>query len=226
MNKLDLIIYHGWALSPAYYNDWLQLKTDIVNVKFFNRRYFINNQDKTEDFANFSPQIIIAHSLGLHLAPAALLANCKLLVVIAGFDQFYSHDLTVRNKESKIIQRMKNKLINQPIDLLCEFYNNCGLIYDQGFDPDYNLLIQDLDYLVTCKLDLTKINFGGKVLIMHGNDDKIINVDKANDLRDYFKKYNQALSVKTIFFDNTGHDLPTARTQECLENILDFYYKD
>ncbi len=226
MNKLDLIIYHGWALSPAYYNDWLQLKRDIFNVKFFDRRYFISNQDKVEDYANFTPQIIIAHSLGLHLLPVDSLANCKLLVVIAGFDQFYSQDLTVRNIESKIIKRMKNKLINQPIDLLREFYNNCGLIYDQNYSPDYNLLMQDLDYLVTSKLDLSKINFNGKVLIMHGNDDKIINVDKANDLRDYFKEYNQALSVKTIFFDDIGHNLPMARSSECLENILDFYYKD
>lgn len=247
-NKLHFLIYPGWALSASDYKLWLQPYWDInpANINIIERNYFnqLDNKQtniiKTQDNqhidnyltlleSNRNPLIVIAHSLGLHFVPAKIVEQSKLLVIISSFAKFYSNDLNEHKYELKIIKRMKTQLKNNPQLLLSEFRKNCGLpiVTDyQDLNPqkiNYNQLNNDLEFLELVSLDLSALKVIPNVLIMHGRNDKIINVNKAWQLKTYFETNLKSTTVKLLINIEANHALPILQTQFCLDKILQDY---
>ncbi len=251
-NKLHFLIYPGWALAASDYTLWTQSNPNIkpANLKIMERNYYNQLDNSQTDILKIqsavildnyrkilndkhNPLIVITHSLGLHFVPQEIIEQSKLFVIIGSFARFYSTDLIEQKYELTIIKRMKTQLKNNPLTLISEFRKNCGLplatdTLSQGLNAqklNYNQLNNDLTFLESVSLNLSSLKVKPNVLIIHGSKDKIINVNKSEQLKTYFETVLKLTNVKLVIKLGANHALPILQTQFCLDQILQYYHE-
>lgn len=180
MKNLEVAAYHGWGFSKEI---WQGLAHYTYDRGYFGKSFW------DIKFSRNSFKVCIAHSLGLHFIPNEVLQNLDLLIIFGGFTSF---------REKRVLKGMQRKLKVDPQAVLKEFYINCGLndVVDLG-EINTDLLIQDLDFLGCTELDLNILKNIPEIVVFHGDEDKIVPIEKALNIPGAtFKKIPGGHSIK------------------------------
>lgn len=212
--NIEVYFLHGWGFDSAIWNDWLFCVNQNVITYVFDRGYFKNKKQNFE--LNFSARskIVIAHSFGLHYLSAKDFSQINTLILISSF--CYFHEYAANPKLSyKQIDLMKQKLVNDPAGVLCNFYSRCGLKEYSVNPPLINtqLLYDDLIELNRHQVDRASVKSIPNVILLHGVQDNIVIKDHSNGLHDVL------LNSSVFISESEGHALPLTNPDWCINMI-------
>ena len=230
----QIISQHGWAFDSSL---WKELKKIYIKNKWIwqdgERGYFnktlvspkwINNN------SNKGKNIIIIHSLGIHLIDKNTLINASHAIFINSFYQFIPD-----NKDRKLIikslERMKKKLNKQEVKhMLNEFYKN------SFFPNEINLNNQEkfaskfdnanISYLKNdfCKLNINEkpsllISKDCNVLIIKSINDRILNHNSSISFIESMRK-TQTQEPRILEIENQGHIIDNYKIFNLINNWI------
>lgn len=230
--KTELILQHGWGFQASAWDPWYEHLLKWSTVGTIDRGYFNSPQSITGFAADANFRILVTHSLGLHLCADSLLRQSDLLVIISGFQEIHPEDESLRLRSQKVLKRMKEKLLTSPKEVLHDFYCNC---YQGGLqitteeiataamlgnqlqqlpgDLDLDLLLADFERLDRGVMDIEALKSVKHILILHGESDKIVPVEKSQSLK------SQLPNARLITLGQAGHALPFTHSTWCWQAI-------
>ena len=212
MPAIDVVAQHGWGFGAWCWDGWRAVMPEGFAFHCVDRGYF---GPATADVPP-RPQILITHSLGLHLLPPDLAAGAGAIVVLGGFRHFHHEDERLARRSRHTIDKMALRVGREPWALLADFYARCGMAEAraQG-DIDVELLYGDLMLLQEHELDMDFLQTGVPIRIVHGDGDRIVPLEKANQLHGLVP--GSALAV----LHGAGHALPITHIRECWRVVED-----
>jgi len=211
-NPFHVIFQHGWGFTKDCWSNWLGLLPDTFSSEMIDRGYLYDRCGSWEPTGS-QYNIVVCHSLGLHLVPKKVFCEAKMVVVISGFAHL--HGLETKNFISvKHIKRMKRILRDNPVQLLNDFYRDCSypLTLDNNSTINAEQLNRDLDILNTSIFDCQKLA-NTKPLLLHGTEDRIVPVERAYEIK-------QRVDCTLVEVEGAGHGLPFDQTQFCVDEII------
>ena len=210
MAVVDVVAQHGWGFGAWCWDRWRAvLPADFV-LHCPDRGYF-----GPAVAVAARPRIVLAHSLGLHLLSPQLWVTAELIVVISGFRSFHSPCDRQARRSRRTVEQMLARLEREPAALLADFYARCGAPSDNRWSGaiDADSLRRDLQLLQESVLELAAIPAAAQVLILHGNRDRVVPVERAEELRELLP--NSALAIVA----EAGHALPLTHARACWERV-------
>ena len=230
----QIITQHGWAFDSSL---WKELKNIYIKNNWIwqdnERGYFKKTFTSPKWINNNSykrKNIIIIHSLGIHLIDKNILINASHAIFINSFYQFIPD-----NKDRKLIikslERMKKKLNNQEIKpMLNEFYKN------SFFPNEINLNFQetisskfDNANISHLKSDFNKLSIENKppllvskdcnVLIIKSISDRILNDDSSKSFIELMSK-TQTKKPMILEIENQGHIINNYKIFNLIDNWI------
>ena len=209
------VFQHGWGFSDTCWRGWTEGLSSTCLLG--NRGYW--GQPTPLDPDGIPPGfILVCHSLGLHFLCPRLLSQAGLVVIISGFAHFHGLHSADGRFSRKHIKRMLNRIATDPIGLLDDFYRDCNCP-DGPIDSgalNTALLTQDLHVLDESRLDSDSYQDLPAVLLLHGQEDRIVRPERAAELSGFFG------GSRLVFVDGAGHGLPFTHPQLCVNLIRDF----
>ena len=230
----QIITQHGWAFDSSLWKElkkiyiennwiWQDNERGYFNKTFASPKWINNNSYKRKN-------IIIIHSLGIHLIDKNILINASHAIFINSFYQFIPN-----NKDRKLIirslERMKKKLNNQEIKLMLnEFYKN------SFFPNEINLNFQktisskfDNANISHLKSDFNKLSIENKppllvskdcnVLIIKSISDRILNDDSSTSFIELMNK-TQTKKPMILEIENQGHIINNYKIFNLIDNWI------
>ena len=161
-----------------------------------------------------SPCIITAHSLGsiLALERISALHNVKALIIYSGFAKFAKSVDNLSGQPAETVESMKKQLGSNPPGLLKSFYRTTSFPskYEFKVQATVNLaaLAEGLDILLYCDSRSKLAEIKIPVLIIHGEEDRIVNVKLAEELAGNIE------FSRLHVFKNAGHAVPFTHSNE------------
>ena len=209
MAVVDVVAQHGWGFGAWCWDRWRDILPASFALHCPDRGYF---GPAVKVAAR--PRIVLAHSLGLHLLSPQLWA-AELIVVISGFRSFHSASTRQARRSRRTVEQMLGRLEREPAALLADFYARCGAPLDNRWSGtvDADGLRRDLELLQESVLELSAIPAAAQVLILHGSRDRVVPVERAEELRELLP--NSALAIVA----EAGHALPLTHVCACWERI-------
>ncbi|MYA22164.1 MAG: hypothetical protein F4Z30_04980 [Gemmatimonadetes bacterium] len=210
MAVVDVVAQHGWGFGAWCWDRW----RDVLPAGFVlhcpDRGYFGPAVE-----VEVQPRIILAHSLGLHLLSPQLCTAAELIAVISGFRSFHSSCARQARRSRRTVEQMLARLEREPAALLADFYTRCGVPSDSCCPGiiDSDSLRRDLQLLQESVLELAAIPAAVQVLILHGSRDRVVPMERAEELRELLP--NSALAIVA----EAGHALPLTHACACWERI-------
>lgn len=218
MPGAEVIAYHGWGFDASCWEGWSRLFGEKVMFQRFERGYF-SPVKKLPIFSDQNrPNIIFAHSFGLHHCPPEQIRQADLLVIFGGFLYFHPRTAQFKRRSRMALNQMINRLESNPGAVLKEFYKNT--FYPQRpwklpkGEPDQQKLLNDLQALNTHEISPELLKSVNKMCILHGFEDTIVPRTKGRELYDVFQDCAKYLEVK-----NAGHALPFTHSEQCWQFI-------
>ncbi|MBK9142143.1 MAG: alpha/beta hydrolase [Candidatus Melainabacteria bacterium] len=233
----QIIFQHGWAFDADSFKIWEELlersPVAVPDLVYLERGYFGREASRSVPEKKNRLRITVAHSLGLHLLPEEAF-DCDLLVLISSFASFHPTGRAGERLSRKIIRRMLDKigkLGDEPASVLREFHRSCQEDSPRCAEPmrgsnrswipetdkittgGLERLRQDLELLDRVELERRKIESAGKILIMHGEEDRIVDLERALELKDLLEP------ASLVTFPGAGHALPYTGAPACIEKI-------
>lgn len=218
MAVVDVVAQHGWGFGAWYWDRWRDVLPANFALHCPDRGYF---GPAVEVAAQ--PRIVLAHSLGLHLLSPQLWAAAELIVVINGFRSFHSPCDRKARRSRRTVEQMLARLEREPVALLADFYARCSSPSDSDSTElaevrwsgtvDTDSLRRDLELLQGSVLELSAIPAAAQVLILHGSRDRVVPVERAEELRELLP--NSALAIVA----EAGHALPLTHVGACWERV-------
>lgn len=210
------IFQHGWGFSNSCWNSWLDLlnsPSTLGNRGYWGIPVLFNNGEIQPD------SILVCHSLGIHLVPQSMLRMAKMVVIISGFAHFHGETMADGRFTKRHVQRMLARLTTEPVQLIRDFYRDCGCSAPPAGYKTMNtsLLAADLQILDESRLEKSYCQEWPPTLLIHGRDDRIVPLQRA----EAFATFPKTSSLAII--DGAGHGLPFNQPRLCLNLILDFY---
>lgn len=212
--QVEILLQHGWAFDSSCWKGWLphlQEKQEWnFSVQTPERGYFSKPNPAVPFSSDSDLKIVIAHSFGLHLVPQENLQKADLIVLASSFEHFHRGTALEQKRSKRSIALMKERLEQEPLDLLNDFYSNCYhplltsqmlLRRDTEF-MDLELLAEDLDSLDKSRFDLNTFHTTQKVLLLHGSEDKIVPIGHGIDISEKLPQSS------LVIFEGAGHSLP------------------
>jgi len=176
---VDIYLQHGWGWDAAGWAGWCQAEGFFQACRIADRGYF--GSPVVAEFG--AGGILVVHSLGLHLVPAALFKTASLVAVFGGFQAFHPDQETAARRSRRLVQRMLQRLEREPGGLLDEFYTAAYAPQASGrtapASPVQALLHQDLVLLDGHVFDPGLLRHARQVLIVHGRQDRIVPLEKS-----------------------------------------------
>lgn len=216
--NLRIITHHGWGFSSS---DWKHFETFFPHSQHISceRGYFELAPFEEKDLPSKEVfQVVIAHSLGLHLLSKSLIEESSLLVICGGFIHFGDDKKTL-----KALHLMKNALSIFPKEVLKKFHSSCFFPDCPSTAPSSFInkkrLIEDLQLLESSSLDLTSLKKVPKILIFHGKEDLIVSPQKAEELAENLP------SSKLFLLEKAGHGLFQTHAEMISEKIKAHYHR-
>ena len=214
MNEpVEMVLQHGWAWKAECWSPWREVVPQTARLSLPDRGYF--KRPVQVDAAR--PQILVAHSLGLHLLPPHLFHRTELLVVMGGFLAFHAAAGPAARRSRQMVGRMLRRLLHEPGELLKDFYIRCfspapcGLEVPQRMDV--GLLLRDLEMLHADKLDVQPMNSVSRILLLHGGADRVVPPQRGEELHGRLPRSSLCI------LENAGHALPVTHAPECWQAI-------
>ena len=210
MAVVDVVAQHGWGFGAWCWDRWRDVLPAGFALHCPDRGYF---GPAVEVAAQ--PRIVLAHSLGLHLLSPQLCAAAELIVVISGFRSFHSACARQARRSRRTVEQMLARLEREPAALLADFHTRCGTPSDNRWSGtiDADGLRRDLQLLQESVLELAAIPATAQVLILHGSRDRVVPVERAEELRELLP--NSALAIVA----EAGHALPLTHARACWERV-------
>lgn len=204
---------------PDLWKAWDELLPKETNRTYLSRGYF-GPPSTDVHFKWNSYKILICHSLGIHIAPIHTIKESDLIVIFGGFKTFHPADGFKSKLSKKIINVMLNELKRNPKNMIQTFYSNCDLKAPQTIDYiDIEQLKIDLELLDTNELNLDIFKNTSKVILFHGDQDKIVPPERAEALNKSLEK------SELIMVDKAGHGLPFTHSEICMDAIFGAFEK-
>ena len=209
MAVVDVVAQHGWGFGAWCWDRWRDVLPANFALHCPDRGYF---GPVVEVAAQ--PRIVLAHSLGLHLLSPQLWA-AELIVVMSGFCSFHSSCDRQARRSRRTVEQMLMRLEREPAALLTDFYARCGAELDSHWPEvvDADGLRRDLQLLQESVLELDVISDAAQVLILHGSRDRVVPVERGEELRELLP--NSALAIVA----EAGHALPLTHARTCWERV-------
>ena len=209
MAGVDVVAQHGWGFGAWCWDRWRDVLPAGFALHCPDRGYF-----GPAVAVAVRPRIVLAHSLGLHLLSPQLWA-AELIVVISGFRSFHSPCDRKARRSRRTVEQMLARLEREPVALLADFYARCGSPPDSRCPGtvDADSLRRDLQLLQENVLELSAIPAAAQVLILHGSRDRVVSVERADELREMLP--NSALAIVA----EAGHALPLTHVRACWEQV-------
>ena len=210
MAGVDVVAQHGWGFGAWCWDRW----RDVLPAGFVlhcpDRGYF-----GPAVVVAAWPRIVLAHSLGLHLLSPQLCAAAELIVVLSGFHSFHSSCARQARRSRRTVGQMLVRLEREPVALLADFYARCSAPPDSRWPRaiDIGSLRRDLQLLQESVLELTVIPAAAQVLILHGSRDRVVPVERAEELNELLSNSELAIVAEA------GHALPLTHTRACWERV-------
>ena len=210
MAVVDVVAQHGWGFGAWCWDRWREVLPANFALHCPDRGYFGSAVEVAS-----RPRIVLAHSLGLHLLSPQLWAAAELIVVISGFRSFHSASTRQARRSRRTVEQMLVRLEREPVALLADFYARCGAPLDsrRSESVDIDELRRDLQLLQENVLELNAIPAAAQVLILHGSRDRVVPVERVEELRELLP--NSALAIVA----EAGHALPMTHVCACWERI-------
>ena len=210
MAVVDVVAQHGWGFGAWCWDRWRDVLPANFALHCPDRGYF-----GPAVAVAVRPRIVLAHSLGLHLLPPQLCVAAELIVVISGFRSFHSACARQARRSRRTVEQMLARLEREPVALLADFYARCGSPPDSRCPGtvDADSLRRDLQLLQENVLELSAIPAAAQVLILHGSRDRVVPVERAEELRELLP--NSALAIVA----EAGHALPLTHVGACWERV-------
>ena len=230
----QIITQHGWAFDSSL---WKELKNIYINNNWIwqdNERGYFNKTFASPKWINNNSykrkNIIIIHSLGIHLIDKNILMNASHAIFINSFYQFIPN-----NKDRKLIirslERMKKKLNNQEIKLMLnEFYKNS--FFPNEINLNYQKTISskfDNANISHLKSDFNKLSIENKppllvskdcnVLIIKSISDRILNDDSSTSFIELMNK-TQTKKPMILEIENQGHIINNYKIFNLIDNWI------
>ena len=210
MAVVDVVAQHGWGFGAWCWDRWRDVLPAGFALHCLDRGYFGSPVEVAA-----RPRIVLAHSLGLHLLSPQICAAAELIVVMSGFRRFHSACNRQARRSHRTVEQMVARLECEPAALLADFYTRCGAEPDsrcpESIDADG--LRRDLQLLQESVLELAAIPAAAQVLILHGSRDRVVPVERAEELRELLP--NSALAIVA----EAGHALPLTHARACWERV-------
>ena len=209
MAVVDVVAQHGWGFGAWCWDRWRDVLPAGFALHCPDRGYF-----GPAMAVEVRPRIVLAHSLGLHLLSPQLWA-AELIVIISGFRSFHSACARQARRSRRTVEQMLARLEREPAALLADFYARCG-VSSEGHWPeivDADSLRRDLQLLQESVLELSAIPAAAQVLILHGSRDRVVPVERAEELRELLP--NSALAIVA----EAGHALPLTHVRTSWERV-------
>ena len=210
MASVDVVAQHGWGFGAWCWGRWRDVLPAGFALHCPDRGYF-----GSAVTVAVRPRIVLAHSLGLHLLSPQLWAAAELIVIISGFRSFHSPCDRQARRSRRTVEQMLARLEREPAALLADFYARCGAP-SEGHWPevvDADGLRRDLQLLQESVLELSAIPAAAQILILHGSRDRVVPVERAEELREMLP--NSALAIVA----EAGHALPLTHVRACWEQV-------
>ena len=209
MAVVDVVAQHGWGFGAWCWDRWRDVLPADFALHCPDRGYF----GPAVEVA-VQPRIVLVHSLGLHLLSPQLWA-AELIVVLSGFRSFHSACARQARRSRRTVEQMLVRLEREPAALLADFYARCGSPPDSRCPGtiDADGLRRDLQLLQESVLELAAIPAAAQVLILHGSRDRVVPVERAEELRELLP--NSALAIVA----EAGHALPLTHPRACWERV-------
>ena len=210
MAVVDVVAQHGWGFGAWCWDRWRDVLPANFALHCPDRGYF-----GPAVAVAARPRIVVVHSLGFHLLSPQLWVGAELIAVISGFRSFHSACDRQARRSRRTVEQMLVRLEREPAALLADFYARCGAPSDNRWSGaiDADGLRRDLQLLQESVLELAAIPAAAQVLILHGSRDRVVPVERAEDLRELLP--NSALAIVA----EAGHALPLTHARACWERV-------
>ena len=207
MAVVDVVAQHGWGFGAWCWDRWREVLPANFALHCPDRGYF-----SPAVAVEVQPRIVLAHSLGLHLLSPQLWA-AELIVVMSGFRSFHSASARQARRSRRTVEQMLARLEREPAALLADFYARCGAPSDSRWTGaiDADSLRRDLQLLQESVLELAAIPAAAQVLILHGSRDRVVPVERAEELHESLPNSTLAIVAEA------GHALPLTHVRACWE---------
>ena len=230
----QIISQHGWAFDSSLWKElkniyisnnwiWQDSERGYFNKTLVSPKWINNNSNKGKN-------IIIIHSLGIHLIDKNTLINASHAIFINSFYQFIPD-----NKDRKLIirslERMKKKLNNGEIKLMLdEFYKNS--FFPNEINLNYQKTISskfDNANISNLKSDFNKLSINNKppllvskdcnVLIIKSISDQILNKNSSTSFIKLMSE-TQTKKPKILEIENHGHIINNYKIFNLIDNWI------
>ncbi len=210
MAVVDVVAQHGWGFGAWCWDRWRDVLPANFALHCPDRGYF-----GSAVAVAAQPRIVLAHSFGLHLLSPQLCEAAELIVVMSGFRSFHSPCARQARRSRRTVEQMIARLEREPAALLADFYARCGAPSEGSWPEvvDADGLRCDLQLLQESVLELTAIPAAAQVLILHGSRDRVVPVERAEEMRELLP--NSALAIVA----EAGHALPLTHARVCWKRV-------
>jgi TAP-like protein len=241
--RAEMLAQHGWAYESSVWDCWREFLPEGWQFSAFDRGYFLSQEQKnagklrqaalpawngvgisdrslSSRSCDWELKILTAHSFGLHCLPFELIQDADLLVIIGGFEEFHASEKAVSRKA---IQRMLVRLASDYRAVLSDFYSasfavsgNVPAVVSMDYDRtcDLDLLSADLRQLDTGRVSIDNLRLAKSMLILHGEQDSIVPVERARSL------HERLPGSRLSLHRSAGHALPFTHPEWCLKQIV------
>lgn len=216
MRGIEILLQHGWGWDAGCWEAWRASAPPGVRLLVADRGYFGAPSSPVGQ-----PQVLVAHSFGLHLLEPRWLEGAELVVVLGGFQAFHPEEEGAGRRSRRLVGRMCQRLVREPVALLAEFHARCfspeagQYVLPGGLAPQ--LLAADLERLDKGVLDRRPLSAVPRVLLLHGDQDQIVSMAQARQLHQCLPK------SRLEIIPGAGHALPLTRAPECWAQIQEVW---
>lgn len=216
------LFYHGWGFSPSCWSSWASFLPQQQGIKtfYYDKGYF--GTPFTSQSSGDQERIFVAHSLGAHFLPFENMTKSDVVILIGSFIHFHPNEKQQKEISQLKLERMHERLQSKPDSVLKSFYRECffPLKNFNEIIPDLKkiertLLMEDLVLLNTHSIPAKKLRQVKKVVIFHGQQDRIVSLEKSHELHQIIPK-----SSLYILPDQGHSDFLLKSPQYIIERVL------
>lgn len=211
-----IIAYHGWGFDRACWQPWKDLFAQQGEDLLMSDRGYFNAPSLPVMPITDHKTIVLVHSYGLHLCPLEQLQRAELLVLFSSFLSFHPWSESKRRRSHLMLAQMMTQFEANPQSVLEKFKAKCyhPVSWERSSDSstalNSELLLRDLEDLNICSLDVALLKKIPKILILHGVQDRIVSVEKGQELSEHLPDNSQYIEI-----EQAGHGLPFTHTDTC-----------